>query len=37
MPVVTTQRGLQIKLFASQNRPLLRRLRGFWVFGLMCH
>ena len=30
MPVVTPQRGLQIKLFASQNRRLLRRLRGFW-------
>jgi hypothetical protein len=30
MPVVTTQRGLQIRLFASQNRRLLRRLRGFW-------
>lgn len=30
MPVVTPQRGLQIGLFASQNRRLLRRLRGFW-------
>ena len=30
MPVVTPQRGLRIRLFASQNRRLLRRLRGFW-------
>jgi hypothetical protein len=35
MPVVTPQRGLQIRLFASQNRRLLRLFRGFWVFGLM--
>jgi hypothetical protein len=30
MPVVTPQRGLRIRLFASQNRRLLRRLTGFW-------